>query len=130
MDYITNHFIEIVAIIGSIVAAFLTLKQKSEDLQHKHFEERITKLMDDVDALKKDTVRVDYLKRIDEDIDGLRVMVQQTREEFVKKSDLKETEFRIIEGISALEKRVFEMMSRKVDINYCDSLHRSLKPIP
>jgi hypothetical protein len=123
MEYISTHFIEIMAIAGSIVAAFLALKQKSEDMQYKHFEERIAKLSADVDVLKKDTVRVDYLKRIDEDIDDLRTIVQQTREEFVKKSDLKETEYRIIEALSALEKRVSETMNKKVDIANCKLIH-------
>ena len=123
MEYISTHFIEITAVTGSIIAAFLALKQKSEDIQYKHFEERIVKISADVDVLKKDTVRGDYLKRIDEDIDSLRDMIQQTREEFVKKSDLKETECRIIEALNALEKRVSETMNKKVDIANCKLIH-------
>lgn len=107
------------AIIGTIYA----LKQKNEDLKHSHFESQISKLVTDVDKLKTDTVRVDYLRRIDEDMEGLRSMIQQTREEFVKKSDLRETEARVIDAIEKLEKRVTEGASKKVDISHCQSTH-------
>ena len=123
MDYIGNHLAEIIAVIGSIISAFLVLKHRLENLQHQHFEDRITKLIKDVEDLKKETVKTDYLKRIDEDIDSLRGMIQQTREEFVKKSDLKETECRIIDAFKDLEKRVSEGMSKKVDIVNCKLIH-------